>query len=780
MTQERVLIVDDQPNWLSLFSDLLEDEYDVTSMGSYNEAVKVLERDPPFRVAVVDIRLDDKDRLNEDGLRLLEHLKGVTSIVVTGYPTVRTQKKAWNLGAFDYIEKYPEDGKGFNAENFRQVVRNAVNTFAFVVMPFADEYTDIYRNVIKEAVEAKGLACRRADGFHDPSWIMDDVRRCISQSEFLIADLSGRNLNVFYEVGMAHAIGQTVVLLAQTIKDVPPKLRGVRCIKYENSLQGAKGLGKELAQTLDELQRTAFRSHTVFPQDAYTVDPNLCLALVPSANSIAQEAFETIAKTVTEDKGLSCENVQSIYSTQQIMEAIWGRLNQARVVIADLSGGDPEVFYLTGVGHGLGKDVILLAQNEQDIPFNLRGPSCIIYATQPLGRGLEAKKKFERALELVLRKPTTRGTPRSSKSSETRQPRSGQATIVEQYADFSLHIGPGGHARAVSDEGQRQATISPTIPTDVTLTINLIEQGQTNADLLKQFGGRLYQIIFPADIDKHFNQTEAVARTQNHKVRIRLTIEPDALAQLPWEFLYREEGGYFLATNPNTVLSHYLDLPLPPGYVRQREGPLHMLVIISNPNDQPVELDAAKWERIVRKALSEPIRQGLLTLQVVKQATFEKMQDALLAQPPDIVQFVGHGVYQNGKGYLALVNESGGTWVVDDEQFASIFTGVQDRLGLVCLATCESAKSDSPKSFLGIAPQLVRRGTPAVVAMRYPVRISTAEIFMDSFYKSVAARKPMDWAVQWARNAISIQVGLDNREFATPVLFMRAKDGSIF
>ncbi len=147
---------------------------------------------------------------------------------------------------------------------------------------------------------------------------------------------------------------------------------------------------------------------------------------------------------------------------------------------------------------------------------------------------------------------------------------------------------------------------------------------------------------------------------------------------------------------------------------------------------------------------------------------------------PDIVQFVGHGVYREGTGYLALVGENGKTWIVNDEQFAAIFAGVQNRLGLVCLATCESAKSDSPKSFLGIAPRLVQRGTPAIVAMRYPVLVSTAEIFLESFYKSVAARKPVDWAVQWARNAIYVKVGADNREFATPVLFMRARDGKIF
>jgi ActR/RegA family two-component response regulator/CHAT domain-containing protein len=948
MAKARVLIVEDQPNWRALFSDLLEDEYDVTSVGSYKDALEALKRDSPFRVAVVDIRLDDQDPSNEDGLRLLEDLKGVTSVVVTGYPTVRTTKKALSLGAHDYIEKYPEDGKDFNAETFRRIVRDAMSRFAFVVMPFAEEYKDIYEDAVKRTVETKGLDCKRADDFRDPSWIMDDVRRCIDRAQFLIADLSGRRPNVFYEVGMAHALHKTVILLTQDPNDVPPKLKGIRYIRYQDSAGGKEELERSLAQTLDSLRRKNFFSRPVFPQETDLVDPKRCLVLTTLADPIRKEAYAQIVRKAATECGLTCENIQGIFATRRTMDAIWTCLNQARVVVTDLSSGDADIFYLTGIAHGLRKDVILLAQSEEEIPFDLGEQSYLIYATKPYKKAREDTEALVEIIRKMLKKATSSktdggfargsvGTPKQhadfkqtsasttgpdtspltrineenlqqnlqrghfaprlaayySQTSESstavecaaaeqhyadfsfhvdpdnppiaiirelltsaftpsmlhrfcqddphfcplvskfgpkhnledmvqevitfcetyllwnellaktkeENPRqygrfaprikayyrgssssnagNGRSTIKEHYADFFLHIGPDGHARAVSAEGERTATISLTIPTNVGLTISLIEQDQTDAEL-KAFGTQLYNIIFPPEVDTHFNQTEAVARTRNHKVRIRLTIEPDALAQLPWEFMYREEGSYFLATNPNTVLSLYLDLPLPQGYVRQREGPLHMLAIISNPTDQSVQLDVAEWEGIVRQALTEPIQQGLLTLRVVKQATLGNIKTALLAQPPNIVQFVGHGVYQAGKGYLALVNENGGTWEVDDERFAALFAGVQDRLGLVCLTTCESAKSDSPKSFLGIAPRLVQWGTPAVVAMRYPVLVSTAAIFLENFYTALASRKPVDWAVQWARYAISIQVGMDNREFATPVLFMRAKDGDIF
>ncbi len=106
--------------------------------------------------------------------------------------------------------------------------------------------------------------------------------------------------------------------------------------------------------------------------------------------------------------------------------------------------------------------------------------------------------------------------------------------------------------------------------------------------------------------------------------------------------------------------------------------------------------------------------------------------------------------------------------------------GLGETLRLLSLATCESAKSDSLRAFLGIAPQIVRRGVPIVVAMQYSCPISTAETYLEDFYTAVAAHRPVDWAVQHARNTISIKKGLDNREFATPVLYMRATDGNLF
>ena len=312
------------------------------------------------------------------------------------------------------------------------------------------------------------------------------------------------------------------------------------------------------------------------------------------------------------------------------------------------------------------------------------------------------------------------------------------------------------------------------------MTLKLIQNNATEADLLQPFGVSLYDWLLPGPIHTHLHQTEASARKNRAKLRLRLRIEAPSIASLPLEFLYRSAGGYYLSTNPDTVLSRYLNLPLPPERVRRREEPLHMLLILSEPSDQG-QFQPDKWDEMFRKALSSQIDSGQLSIDVVKRATSKEIAAALKSRKPDIIQYVGHGEYKNGRGYILLVNEeTGKSWPVTDDIFANLFMGHDDHLGLISLTACESAESSAPQAFIGVAPKLVERGTPAVIAMQYSVQIKSAKVFFEDFYASLAARKPVDWAVQSARNAVSQQFGLDNREFATPVLYMRAKDGNLF
>lgn len=116
-----------------------------------------------------------------------------------------------------------------------------VTNSCFIVMPFHQLYEAEYEQVIKPAVEEAGLMCVRGDEIYSQQAIVQDIWHSIRKARLVIAELSGRNPNVMYEIGLAHAIGKPIVLLTRNEEDVPFDLRALRYIYYDpnNPLWGS-------------------------------------------------------------------------------------------------------------------------------------------------------------------------------------------------------------------------------------------------------------------------------------------------------------------------------------------------------------------------------------------------------------------------------------------------------------------------------------------------------------------------------------------------------------
>ncbi len=168
---------------------------------------------------------------------------------------------------------------------------------------------------------------------------------------------------------------------------------------------------------------------------------------------------------------------------------------------------------------------------------------------------------------------------------------------------------------------------------------------------------------------------------------------------------------------------------------------------------------------------------------MLHQATIRNINQKLREKPYNVFHFIGHGKFDNNKGCIALVDTDGKYKLLDDEGFANFFLGNRSlglavlnscqgarSLGLAVLNSCQGAAMSDNQAFAGIAPNLVRRGIPAVVAMQYEILDTTAKLFADEFYRTLALGWPVDAAMQTTRNAISMEVGLDKPDFATPVL----------
>ena len=115
MCKNRILVVDDLPDVRATLSGLLSDEgYDVRSASSRVEALQLVDAER-FHVAVLDVRLDETDEDNQDGLLLMHDIREkdptVAIIILTGYANVKMVREALQPDregvspAFGFLEK---------------------------------------------------------------------------------------------------------------------------------------------------------------------------------------------------------------------------------------------------------------------------------------------------------------------------------------------------------------------------------------------------------------------------------------------------------------------------------------------------------------------------------------------------------------------------------------------------------------------------------------------------------------------------------------------------
>lgn len=127
----------------------------------------------------------------------------------------------------------------------------------FVMMPFAPPIGDYYSKIYEPAIRKAGLVPVRADTeIFGTGKIVEQVWRGISNAKVLVAELTGRNPNVFYELGLAHASGKAVVLVSSNQNDVPFDLQHIRVIYYDvnDPFWGSKLIEKVSENILSALQ----------------------------------------------------------------------------------------------------------------------------------------------------------------------------------------------------------------------------------------------------------------------------------------------------------------------------------------------------------------------------------------------------------------------------------------------------------------------------------------------------------------------------------------------
>jgi hypothetical protein len=133
----------------------------------------------------------------------------------------------------------------------------------FYLCPFAEPFNAIFYDHVKPSLEREGFSVERADEIFGTDPIIEDIWEGINSCEVVIADVTGRNPNVMYEIGMAHTVGKPVLILTQNIDDVPFDLKQYRCIVYQYTPPGCRHLEEKVVGTLRFIQG---RDHPAAPQ----------------------------------------------------------------------------------------------------------------------------------------------------------------------------------------------------------------------------------------------------------------------------------------------------------------------------------------------------------------------------------------------------------------------------------------------------------------------------------------------------------------------------------
>ena len=156
------------------------------------------------------------------------------------------------MAASKFDNVYPKKNYPINPSIFRVPEGGVEQDLVSVMRPF-DAKFDRVQAILKDSCEDLKLRCLDANEIWNESEIIQDIFSLIYRSSVVICDFSGRNANVFYEAGIAHTIGRTVIPIVQNEEHIPFDLHHHRYVKYLPNDEGLAKLGEDVSRRLRTL-----------------------------------------------------------------------------------------------------------------------------------------------------------------------------------------------------------------------------------------------------------------------------------------------------------------------------------------------------------------------------------------------------------------------------------------------------------------------------------------------------------------------------------------------
>lgn len=148
-----------------------------------------------------------------------------------------------------------------------------------------------------------------------------------------------------------------------------------------------------------EKKRRIVRVNPMFTGREFLLEKDLCFVLM-AFESPYTEIYDKVIKPTVESEGFRCIKSDDIFSTTSVIEDIWSNINKASLIIAEISNNNPNVMYELGICHTVGKEVMMITQHPENIPFNFRHLRAYPYRNDIAG-SVEIKKNISSMIQHI-------------------------------------------------------------------------------------------------------------------------------------------------------------------------------------------------------------------------------------------------------------------------------------------------------------------------------------------------------------------------------------------
>ncbi|MEX2445798.1 MAG: hypothetical protein WD734_00540, partial [Dehalococcoidia bacterium] len=150
---------------------------------------------------------------------------------------------------------------------------------------------------------------------------------------------------------------------------------------------------------LNDRLRTPMRPRIFQVSGADVTERDLLSLMMPFRAEF--DAVHAAVRDAADELAMRCFRVDDIWHNDAVIQDVVSLIERSQIVVCDCTGKNPNVFYEAGIAHTMGRDVILIAQSADDIPFDLRPLRYVRYLNNNEGRATLHAHLVSRARTII-------------------------------------------------------------------------------------------------------------------------------------------------------------------------------------------------------------------------------------------------------------------------------------------------------------------------------------------------------------------------------------------